>query len=149
MACPSGAFAAILDDEGRVLLCHRTDFDLWNLPGGGVEEGESPWEAVVREVREEVGLEVTVERLTGLYWKPGRELVFQFVCEVVGGELGTSEEADDARYFDVDGLPDNLSPRQAERIRDVAAGSSETLLKVQTAPGARELIERGEIKRSP
>ena len=38
-----GVFGIIIDDKDRVLLCHRRDFDLWNLPGGGVETGESPW----------------------------------------------------------------------------------------------------------
>lgn len=50
-----GAFAIILDEQSRVLLCHRRDFDVWNLPGGGVENGELPTEAVIREVREETG----------------------------------------------------------------------------------------------
>jgi ADP-ribose pyrophosphatase YjhB (NUDIX family) len=51
------AFATIFDDKRRVLLCRRRDIDAWNLPGGGVEAGETPWHAAVREVREEVGLE--------------------------------------------------------------------------------------------
>jgi 8-oxo-dGTP pyrophosphatase MutT (NUDIX family) len=50
-----GAFAVILDEAGDVLLCHRRDLDVWNLPGGRVEQGESPWQAAVRETREEVG----------------------------------------------------------------------------------------------
>jgi 8-oxo-dGTP pyrophosphatase MutT (NUDIX family) len=52
-----GAFAIIFDEQNRVLLSHRRDMDLWNLPGGGVESGELPTEAVIREVKEETGLE--------------------------------------------------------------------------------------------
>jgi 8-oxo-dGTP pyrophosphatase MutT (NUDIX family) len=37
-----GTFGIILDADGRVLLCHRRDIDLWNLPGGGVRPGEAP-----------------------------------------------------------------------------------------------------------
>ena len=48
-----GVFGIITDERDRVLLCHRRDFDLWNLPGGRVEAGESPWSALVREVEEE------------------------------------------------------------------------------------------------
>lgn len=44
-----GAFAVVLDKASRVLLCHRTDRDMWNLPGGRVEADESPWVAVLRE----------------------------------------------------------------------------------------------------
>jgi len=48
-----GAFAFIFNEQGRILLCHRRDLNVWNLPGGGVESGELPTEAVVREVRED------------------------------------------------------------------------------------------------
>jgi 8-oxo-dGTP pyrophosphatase MutT (NUDIX family) len=65
-----GAFALIFDDTNRVLLCHRTDRDMWNLPGGRVESHESPWAAVAREVEEEVGLRVRVKRLLGVYSVP-------------------------------------------------------------------------------
>jgi 8-oxo-dGTP pyrophosphatase MutT (NUDIX family) len=47
-----GAFAVIFDDQKRVLLCHRRDMDAWNLPGGGIDSGELPTEAIVRETRE-------------------------------------------------------------------------------------------------
>src|SRR5438067_8216763 len=58
-----GVFALILDKERRVLLCHRRDRDLWNLPGGKLESNEAPWEGVMREVKEEVGLTVIPERI--------------------------------------------------------------------------------------
>ena len=75
----AGAFAVIFDERGRVLLCHRRDIDAWNLPGGRVEAGEAPWDAALREVREEVGVDANVIRLIGLYWKPNTdELVFSF-----------------------------------------------------------------------
>lgn len=64
----TGAFAIIRDDRGGVLVSHRRDADLWNLPGGTVEPGETPWEAVVREVREETGPS-SREHLAGLQRK--------------------------------------------------------------------------------
>ncbi len=74
----AGAFGTILNERGEVLLCHRRDLDLWNPPGGRVEVGESPWEAVVREIREETRVEAAVVRLASVSWKPGRkEIVFQ------------------------------------------------------------------------
>ena len=107
----------IFDGERRVLLCHRRDMDAWNLPGGGIEDGESPWDAVVREVREEVGLAVTVVRLTGLYWKPETaELVFNFECAVAGGTPSLSDEADDVRFFAFDDIPPNTGPKHVARI---------------------------------
>jgi len=47
-----GVFAVIFNKKKEILLCHRRDYDLWNLPGGGVEKGESPWQAVARETKE-------------------------------------------------------------------------------------------------
>ena len=135
-----GAFAIICDEKRRVLLCHRRDIDAWNLPGGRVEEGEAPWDAAIRETREEVGLEVEVTRLTGLYWRPERsELVFTFECRVLSGTPGLSDEADKVGYFALDGLPANTGLKHAERIRDALAGGP-AMLRVQTGPGMRELF---------
>jgi 8-oxo-dGTP diphosphatase len=114
-----GAFAIIFDPHGKVLLCHRRDMDAWNLPGGGVAPDELPSDGVVREVMEETGLEVEIERLAGIYLKPKHpELVFSFICKVVGGEMGPSDEADQLQYFAPSELPINTSPKQAERIAD-------------------------------
>lgn len=114
-----GAFAVIFDAEGRILLCHRRDMDAWNLPGGGLEAEELPDEGVIREVREETGLEAKVERLVGVYGKAGRnELVFVFICRVVGGELTTTEESDDCRYFTPTALPPNTLKKHVSRILD-------------------------------
>jgi ADP-ribose pyrophosphatase YjhB (NUDIX family) len=127
-----GAFAVIFDEASRVLLCHRTDRDMWNLPGGRVEPQESPWAAVVREVEEEVGLLVRVERLLGVYAVPERtDLVLNFLCIVVGGELRHSTEADDIGWFDRIGIPKNTAPRHVERIDDAYADRGRVRLRVQ------------------
>ena len=90
-----GVFAIIHDDDRRVLLCHRRDHDLWNLPDGALEHGEAPWDGVIREVKEETGLEVEVSGLAGVYSKPeADDLVFSFLCRRVGGEIALSDEAD-------------------------------------------------------
>lgn len=64
-----GAFAVVFDAAGAVLLGHRAERDLWTLPGGVVEHGETPWAAVVRETREETGIEVEPVRLALIDWK--------------------------------------------------------------------------------
>lgn len=135
-----GAFGIIFDGEDRVLLCHRRDIDAWNLPGGVVEEGEAPWDAAIREVREEVGVTAEVERLVGLYWKPeSDELVFAFACRALSGKPSISDEADDVGYFALDALPPNTAPKHLERVRDARAGGP-AVLRVQTGPGMRDLF---------
>jgi 8-oxo-dGTP pyrophosphatase MutT (NUDIX family) len=69
------AGAICLDDDDRVVL-NRGEWDrgpFYELPGGGVEEGETIEEAVVRELEEEVGLHVRIERKLANVWKSGRE----------------------------------------------------------------------------
>jgi len=132
-----GIFAIILDEQQRVLLCHRRDYDLWNLPGGGLEKGESPWEGIIREVKEEKGLDVEVDRLAGVYSKPDKdEVVFSFVCKVVAGRIAITGEADKTKYFEFEKLSKNSSPKQIKRIRDALDGQSKMLLKVQQGPSS-------------
>lgn len=144
-----GAFATIWDRTGRVLLLHRRDREVWNLPGGGVELGEPPWEACVREVREECHLRVRVDRMTGVYEKPHKnEIVLNFDCTIVNGRLQSSEEASRAGYFALHELPGTLLARQRERIVDAAAsarcGERWPRVKVQGAdwqPGVQEEVD--------
>ena len=114
-----GASAIIVDEKKRVLLCHRTDRDFWNLPGGGVEQDETPWQAVVREVKEEVGLTVVVSKLLGVYKDPMRDdLVFSFACTIVGGALTLTDEADTIDYFAFEQIPANTFENHLFRIKD-------------------------------
>ena len=113
-----GAFCFFLNDNNEILLCKRRDKDLWNLPGGRVEYGESPWDAALREVTEEIGVTAQIERLVGVYHKPDQdEVVFQFLARIVHSAPTISDEVADIQYFPMDKLPENTAPRQVERIR--------------------------------
>lgn len=128
-----GAFGVIFNDDREVLLCHRRDYDMWVLPGGGMNRDETPWECVIREIREETGLQAEVVRLTGVYAKPPQEnLVFTFLCRVAGGKLGLTDEADQVEFFTLDMLPKNVSPKMIERIEDAALGENVVSLKIQS-----------------
>ena len=141
-----GVFGTIFDERGRVLLCHRKDHDLWNLPGGALETNEAPWNGVKREVKEETGLDVEVSRLLGVYSKPDKnDLVFSFLCKVVGGEITLNDEADKIEYFEVDKLPSATVLKQVERIKDAIQNSSGVLLKVQTEKSSIELLKEGKL----
>ncbi len=141
-----GVFGIITDNEGRVLLCHRRDYDLWNLPGGGVEADESPWDALVREIKEETGLEAEPVRLTGVYSKPDKnEIVLSFACQITGGEITLTDEADKIEYFEVGQIPKNTSPKQVERTNEYFSDKSKTHFRVQTGPSSIDLIKEGKM----
>ena len=141
-----GVFAIIHDRDRRVLLCHRRDHDLWNLPGGVLEHGEAPWEGVIREVREETGLEVEVSMLAGVYSKPeANDLVFSFLCRRVGGEIALSDEADRTEFFRADELPSNTIPKQVERIADSFRDTGTVVCRVQRGVSATQLSKAGTL----
>ena len=105
---------------------------MWNLPGGRVEAAESPWRAVAREVTEEVGLLVRVDRLLGVYAVPSRaDLVFNFLCVPIGGAIRLSDEADDIQWFSQISIPPNTLVRQRERIGDAFAHHDDVMMKTQ------------------
>src|SRR5438034_9472656 len=127
-----GVFALIFNHEKQILLGHRRDIDWWNLPGGGMESGETVDEALCREVREETGLEVKVEQLVGVYSKPQKqEVVLTFLCQVIGGTLQSTEEIRESRYFAPDALPKNTLPNYSQRIKDALLNQQRALIRAQ------------------
>lgn len=127
-----GVFGIISDEQDRILLCHRNDYDLWNLPGGGLENGESPWDGVKREVKEETGFDVDVVKLAGVYSKTDKnELVLSFICKIIGGHITLNDEADKIEYFEVDKLPANIPFNHIERIQDAVSNLPKTIFKIQ------------------
>jgi ADP-ribose pyrophosphatase YjhB (NUDIX family) len=104
------ASAIVVDQAGRILLHRRTDNELWSIPGGGMEVGERIADTVVREVREETGLEVLPEAIVGIYSDPHHVVEYGdgevrqqfsicFTCRLVGGELATSDESLEVGFF--------------------------------------------------
>jgi hypothetical protein len=66
----AGVAGIIFDNKRRVLLMKRADNGLWGIPSGHVEPGETVEEAIIREIYEETGLKVKVNRLIGVYSDP-------------------------------------------------------------------------------
>jgi 8-oxo-dGTP diphosphatase len=124
--------SALIFQHDLILLALRRDIAWWNLPGGGMETGETVEEAVLREVREETGLDVVVEQLVGVYSKPQKqEVVLTFRCRPIGGVLTATEESSACRYFSVHQLPQKLLPKHRQRVEDALLHQERAVLRNQ------------------
>jgi len=129
--------AVVTNDDGDILLIHKTDNDLWALPGGGHDAGESIAETVVREVKEETGVDVEVTGIVGLYTDPRHVMAYDdgevrqqfsicFTTRLQGGELATSSESKAVEWVaprNLDGL--QMHPSMRKRIDRYLEGASE------------------------
>ncbi|MGD6876091.1 NUDIX hydrolase [Bacillus infantis] len=130
----------IIENEGEILLQHRTDEDNWCIPGGVMELGETFEQTAKRETLEETGLEVQRLELFGIYSGekcfveyPNKDRVFSvqiiFKTSSFSGTLKqTGDESREHRYFEKHGLPGNLNPRQKKFIQDWAEGKKTPVL---------------------
>ncbi|MER5713518.1 NUDIX domain-containing protein [Streptomyces sp. NPDC002122] len=121
--------AVVRDDAGRLLVIHRTDNDLWALPGGGHDIGERIADTVVREVAEETGISVVVDGIVGVYSDPEHVLAYDdgevrqqfsicFSAHPVGGALRTSSESKEVRWIPPADLDDlDIHPSMRLRIQ--------------------------------
>ncbi len=117
-----GVACVVLDDEKRLLLSKRTDFDVWNLPTGRLDKGEWLSEAASRETREETGVEVDIVRPVGLYFQVGRNRMnVLFEGRLSGGTLqANTDESQENAFFSLKDLPSNLFG--GYMARDAVAG---------------------------
>ncbi|MBU6383395.1 MAG: NUDIX domain-containing protein [Verrucomicrobia bacterium] len=115
----SVAGALFSKDRKSILLIRRRDVPIWVLPGGGIDPGESPETAVVREMEEETGFTVQMERLVGDYIPINRlaKRTHLFECRVLQGEPKITEETSGIQFFPLSALPP-LPPPYAEWIAD-------------------------------
>ncbi|WP_322012602.1 NUDIX domain-containing protein [Paraburkholderia sp. J12] len=119
--CPSVG-AVIHDREGKLLLQEKSSGEAWSLPAGGIELGESPQEAMVREVMEETGYAVCIHGILGVYG--GRSFRYRypngdhveyvvtlFQCQVIGGSgIPTDSETKSIQYFGRHDMPELALP---------------------------------------
>ncbi|WP_102146034.1 NUDIX hydrolase [Mycobacterium hubeiense] len=109
----------VVRDDGRVLVIRRDDNDHWEAPGGVLELDESFENGVQREVLEETGLEVTVERLTGVYKNLTHGIVaLVYRCRPAGGEPHSTEEAREIRWMTREEVKSAMTPAFGVRVLD-------------------------------
>nr|WP_042195454.1 NUDIX domain-containing protein [Kibdelosporangium sp. MJ126-NF4]CEL22020.1 NUDIX hydrolase [Kibdelosporangium sp. MJ126-NF4]CTQ92800.1 NUDIX hydrolase [Kibdelosporangium sp. MJ126-NF4] len=109
--------AFVLDDDGRLLMIRRTDNDLYAIPGGAQEVGETISAAAVRETKEETGIDIEVTGLIGVYSDPEHVIEFTdgevrqefsicFRANSIGGSLRTSNESKEVSWVEQSLLPE-------------------------------------------
>ncbi len=125
---------ALILKGNKVLLHHRTDYDLWDLPSGSMEKGETIIQTLKREVKEETGLKVEPIKLIGVYQNYLRGAVnFHFLVKVISGKLTLNKEANDFGYYNYKKLPKNIAPKQKERILDYFKDKKTVKVKTQNS----------------
>ncbi|MGI4984126.1 MAG: NUDIX domain-containing protein [Janthinobacterium lividum] len=109
--------AVIHDDAGRLLLQEKSSGEAWSLPAGGIELGESPQEAIAREVMEETGYAISIHAILGVfggqafrYTYPSGDrveyVVTLFQCRITGGAgVPSDDETKSTRYFAREDMP--------------------------------------------
>jgi ADP-ribose pyrophosphatase YjhB (NUDIX family) len=129
--------AFIQDDEGRILMIRRTDNDLYAIPGGQLELGETLAQAAVREVREETGIECEVTGVIGLYSNPNHVIAYDdgeirqefsicFRAKPTDGELRTSNESKEVRWvYSADMEKLNIHPSMKLRLEQARSNHRE------------------------
>lgn len=137
----NGIGVAILDDQGRVLLELRQDCELWGLPGGKLDVGESYREAATREVLEETGYTVELQEILGVYSDISEGRIITYLdnfdevhlvepvvtARIVSGELKKSPESLELRWFAFDELPQEICPPCVAVLDDLKHGRRGTI----------------------
>lgn len=124
-----GACTIIFNDIGQVLLTRRADNGKWCVPGGHMDMDETIQQTAIRETKEETGLDVEIERMSGMYSvvypadifpeKKARSVfIVAFRCKILGGKLTLNEEVTEFGWFDPHRLPDDMLVHHKIRILD-------------------------------
>ncbi|RDI63937.1 NUDIX domain-containing protein [Nocardia pseudobrasiliensis] len=122
-----GGSALVVDEAGDVLMQRRSDSGNWSLPGGTMEIGETLEQCVIRETKEECGLDIEITGLLGIYTDPEhvieyvdgevrQEFNITFFGRVRGGRITVSDESTEVRFVGMDELAD-LPVHETVRLR--------------------------------
>ncbi|GAA5196640.1 hypothetical protein GCM10023322_66040 [Rugosimonospora acidiphila] len=149
----SAVAAVIQDPAGRVLLCQQSQgHRLWGLPGGTIRLGESPVHAAARDICEEIGTDVEVSDLVGLYQLTGDGcgddlpdvVVYVFRAKIEGEvTLNAPGRIRRLTWEDAGDLPEPTTATAAIALADAAAGRSGVLRVVQrkSEPEVSEAVD--------
>lgn len=117
----------VLNNQNEILLVKETDSQTWSIPGGWCDIGSTPKQAVVLEIFQESGLQVSASKLLGILNRnlytgnlcTTSEYSISFLCEYITGEFKTNHETCDAKFFSIDNLPELSHKNTNQEIQKV------------------------------
>ena len=145
------------NDSGEILLVKHRDHKAWAFPGGQVENGENLIDAVIREIKEESGINVSVVRLivissntasyegTNGYEAIPTKVMFDFVCKFIDGELRSSDETSESKWVKKEEVMNYMiAPAYRERFQTyLDFDDTVTYLEYVTRPEFKLMVKRG------
>lgn len=118
------------NERNEILLVKHRDKEVWTIPGGQVEIGENLVDALIREIKEESGIDVSVNKLVCIssntctyegyngYGTVPTKVMFGFTCRFIGGQLSVSDETSESRWVSKDSVLDYITvPNLVERFK--------------------------------
>ncbi|MGI5119605.1 NUDIX hydrolase [Marinactinospora thermotolerans] len=116
---------AVIREDGRILAIRRRDNGTWEPPGGVLELGETPEDGVIREVQEETGVLVKVDRLTGVYKNMTRGIIaLVFRCQPAGGQEHPSSESTAVAWLTPEEVKERMTEAYSVRLLDALDGDA-------------------------
>ena len=128
----NAAIAVVFDDrKENYLLVKRRDVPIWVLPGGGIDPGESPEQAAIREVQEETGVTARIVRKVAVYTPTGRlsSETHLFECAIISGELTTGDESRDVKFFPLRSYPAPVFQVHERWVKDTCQNCPHVIVK--------------------
>ncbi len=132
MICACGCL--IFNEKGQVLLQRRSDDGLWGNPGGSMDLGETIYETIIREIKEETNLEIEKENLKIFNIYSGEEqhhiypnndevyfVNIIFETDVYRGTVKSDSESYELKFFDIDKLPSDITKPFRSVAKDLQA----------------------------
>ncbi len=116
----------LIIEDRKIILLKRAIYpfkDFWVLPGGKVKYGETVEQAIVREIKEELGIKIRIKRLLGVYSNPSRDpryhsVSIAYVLKRISGKIKLNFEASQFKYFSLNKLPKKIGFDHRKIIND-------------------------------
>jgi len=127
----------VLNERNEILLAKESVDGKWTIPGGWADIGDTPSEAVLKEIKEETGFDAEIIRLLAIYDKrchphpPEQFYIYKlmFFCKITGGELSHGFDMQGADFFAMNALPelseDRILKSQLEHLFKLAKDKAE------------------------